>query len=240
MTNAAALGWALDDDSDPLTITAPSLGEPAGGPSRVVRQLDRRDDADPPGERDRRPTPGPTRPRPTRKPHPPRRLRPRLHRRPHQPGRVVLPEPAQHRPRRGRRRGGRHRRLAGRRRAARLRRPARRRAHPVHPGPARDPRRLRRGRAPGRRHRRCRPAQRRRHPQRRRRLPASCPATGFTHLDPLTAMERPTTRCPAPSSTSCSPTRRPARPPSPRALIGARRGRAHACGGSSSRMRTRR
>ncbi len=32
MTNAAALGWGLDDDSDALTITAPSLGEPAGGP----------------------------------------------------------------------------------------------------------------------------------------------------------------------------------------------------------------
>jgi hypothetical protein len=32
MTNAAAFGWALDDDSDPLVITAASLGEPIGGP----------------------------------------------------------------------------------------------------------------------------------------------------------------------------------------------------------------
>ena len=31
MTNAAALGWAIDDDADPITITAPSVGEPTGG-----------------------------------------------------------------------------------------------------------------------------------------------------------------------------------------------------------------
>ncbi|MCE9579172.1 MAG: hypothetical protein K8W52_38975 [Deltaproteobacteria bacterium] len=35
MTNAAALGWGLDDDSDALVITAPSLGEPAGGPTAL-------------------------------------------------------------------------------------------------------------------------------------------------------------------------------------------------------------
>jgi hypothetical protein len=32
MTNAAALGWAIDDDADPIVITAPSVGEPTGGP----------------------------------------------------------------------------------------------------------------------------------------------------------------------------------------------------------------
>ncbi len=32
VSNAAALGWGLDDGSDAITITCPSLGEPAGGP----------------------------------------------------------------------------------------------------------------------------------------------------------------------------------------------------------------
>jgi pimeloyl-ACP methyl ester carboxylesterase len=32
LTNAAALGWGLDNNSNALTITAPSLGEPTGGP----------------------------------------------------------------------------------------------------------------------------------------------------------------------------------------------------------------
>jgi hypothetical protein len=32
VTNAAALGWGIDDDADPIRITAPSAGEPAGGP----------------------------------------------------------------------------------------------------------------------------------------------------------------------------------------------------------------
>jgi pimeloyl-ACP methyl ester carboxylesterase len=32
LTNAAAFGWSLDDDSDAITITSPSMGEPAGGP----------------------------------------------------------------------------------------------------------------------------------------------------------------------------------------------------------------